>query len=456
MSLSLVAGCAVVALVAGCTPDAPPDPGPTPTPSGAPPASATLTPGPDDWPTYHRDNARSGVAPHLAPLGRLTTAWQARLDGAVYGQPLVVGDAVFAATEHDTIYALDRATGQVRWSLHVGSPMRGADLPCGNIDPLGITSTMAYDAASGQLFALAELTGGQHLLFGVDAATGAVRLRRPVEPPKGDPVAHQQRSALTVLSGRVYIAYGGLFGDCSRYVGSVVSVPTVGDGPATSWAVPTSREGGIWAPGGAAVLGDRLFYAVGNGESTGRYDGSDAVVALTPDLRFADRFTPREWADDNASDLDLGSMTPALVGGWLYTQGKRGTGYLVEADRLGGIGGQVATRQGCAAFGSAAVDGATVYLPCADAPRAISVDAAGRITERWRAPVPAAGSPAVGGGAVWVVDDEDGVLYALDPRSGAVRERITVGRTPHFASPTLVGDRAYVGTLTGVVAVAGA
>src|SRR3954471_13631080 len=44
-----------------------------------------------DWTTYHHDNARSGVATGLAPLGTLSHAWSATLDGAVYGQPLVVG-----------------------------------------------------------------------------------------------------------------------------------------------------------------------------------------------------------------------------------------------------------------------------------------------------------------------------------------------------------------------------
>src|SRR6266496_3296277 len=69
-----------------------------------------------DWPTYHRDNARTGDAVDLAPLGTLGVAWQATLDGAVYGQPLVVGGQILAATENDTVYALDPATGAVRWS----------------------------------------------------------------------------------------------------------------------------------------------------------------------------------------------------------------------------------------------------------------------------------------------------------------------------------------------------
>jgi outer membrane protein assembly factor BamB len=64
------------------------------------------------------------------------------------------------------------------------------------------------------------------------------------------------------------------------------------------------------------------------------------------------------------------------------------------------------------------------------------------------------GSPVVGGGAVWVVDP-NGTLSALDQQTGTVREQVSLGAVPHFASPTLVGDHAYVGTMAGVVAVSG-
>ena len=75
---------------------------PAPTSSPAP-LSAT------DWPTYHRDAARTGAAPAQPAAGPLSIAWQRHLDGAVYGQPLVVGNLVIAATEGDTVYGLDRA-----------------------------------------------------------------------------------------------------------------------------------------------------------------------------------------------------------------------------------------------------------------------------------------------------------------------------------------------------------
>jgi len=71
----------------------------------------------------------------------------------------------------------------------------------------------------------------------------------------------------------------------------------------------------------------------------------------------------------------------------------------------------------------------------------------------WHAAVPAGGAPVVGGGVVWAIDYYAGVLYTLRPGTGAVRHRLNLGDVPHFASPTLSGDRAYVGTMSGVFAV---
>jgi polyvinyl alcohol dehydrogenase (cytochrome) len=221
-----------------------------------------------------------------------------------------------------------------------------------------------------------------------------------VEPPHGEAIAHQQRGALTLLDGWVYIPYGGLNGDCGHYLGSVVAASTTGDAPLRTYAIPTTREGGIWAPGGGLAVGGNLWYTVGNGESTSVYDGSDAVIALSPTLELIDRFAPTVWAADNTDDLDLGSMSPTLVGSYVYAAGKRGVGYVLPTDHLGGIGGQVAQLPVCKAFGGAAVSGDTVYVPCSDGLRAVRIATSGTPSLLWHAMAGARGSPGVGGGAV--------------------------------------------------------
>jgi outer membrane protein assembly factor BamB len=52
--------------------------------------------------------------PNLLPLHN---AWNAAMDATVYGQPLVFDGRVFAATENNTVYALDAHDGHVLWSV---------------------------------------------------------------------------------------------------------------------------------------------------------------------------------------------------------------------------------------------------------------------------------------------------------------------------------------------------
>ena len=195
--------------------------------------------------------------------------------------------------------------------------------------------------------------------------------------------------------------------------------------------------------------------AVGNGASGpgDRYDHSDSVLRIAPDGTLLDSFSPTSWAQDNASDADLGSQGPALVGPWVFSAGKSGTAYLLRRDHLGGIGGQVSSRHLCVSFGGTAVAGDTVYVPCTDGLRAVRVDAHGRMTVLWHASGSVTGSPVLGGGRVWSLDPDSGVLYALDPHSGRVRGQVAVGPTSRFATPALSGRQVLVPTLAGLAIV---
>jgi hypothetical protein len=413
------------------------------------------------WPEYGQNAARTGIAADLPAAGPLSQRWAAQLDGAVYGQPLVVGGTVIAATENDTVYALNESTGTVTWRTHLGSPVPLSSLSCGNIDPLGITGTPVYDQNNGLVYAVAETTGYHHVLFGVAVSNGAIRVQREIPVP-GDPAAFQQRPGLAIDGGRVYAAFGGLFGDCGQYIGMVVGVPLSGTGALVSWHTPTSREGAVWGIAGPVTgpSGD-LWVSTGNGAAgPGQpYDGSDSVNRLTPNLARVNFFAPATWAQDNASDLDLGSTQPVIAAGnSTFIMGKRGVGYLLTTSSMGGIGGQLAARSICPAFGAGAVSGSTVYEPCDGGLAAIAVSAAQRtISVLWRGPGDGNGSPSIGGGAVWVASTSSGTLYELNPANGAVRSRIGIGGgLPHFPSVSLAGGTAFVGTLDGVVAVNGA
>src|SRR5947207_2425110 len=78
--------------------------------------------------------------------------------GNVYAQPLYIDDGpggrptIIAATESNNVYALDAVDGSVIWQRNVEAPVPLANLPCGNIDPNGITGTPVIDLGSRSLF----------------------------------------------------------------------------------------------------------------------------------------------------------------------------------------------------------------------------------------------------------------------------------------------------------------
>jgi hypothetical protein len=405
---------------------------------------------------YHADLARTGHIANAPNPQALTSLWKQPLDGAVYAEPLVINGHVLVATEHDTLYSLDAQTGQVEWKTNVGTPVPLNDLPCGNIDPLGITGTPVYDPQTGLVFAVAEVQGPGHILVGLDVSTGIVKVRRLVDPPGADPQPLQERAALALAGGRVYVAYGGLAGDCGDYHGFVVASNTDGTGDLLTFQVPTTREGGIWTPPGP-VIDDQgnLYVSVGNGEATsGDWDHSDSVLRLSPTLQLEDGFAPQSWPSDNASDADLGSMAPVLLpDGYIFADGKLGQGYLVRADHLGGVGGQLQTLSVCRSYGGAAVSGAAFFLPCTDGVRQLTLTVQGQVALGWHAQQQITGSPIIGGQTIYSLDPGGGVLYALDAATGQVRATLKIGAAPRFATPTLSQTTLFIGTLTGVVAV---
>src|SRR5947209_5515812 len=180
----------------------------------APPAGASArASAAGDWPTFQANDARTGVAPGARSFHALHRRFARRLDGQVYGQPLIAGGRVYVATENNSVYAFTTAGAQV-FRHHFGRPVPKSDLPCGNIDPTGITGTPAI---SGNRLYAVTFSGHRHVLVAVDTNTGAVRMQKRLDPP--NPIVQQERGALLVFHGRVYVPYGGLDGDCGPYRG---------------------------------------------------------------------------------------------------------------------------------------------------------------------------------------------------------------------------------------------
>ncbi len=352
---------------------------------------------------YHADAARSGnfVLPDLTvdrargihPDG----GFHAQIEGHVYAQPLFSrgsgsggGGLVLIATESNVVYALDGASGKTVWRQALGKPVPRVALPCGNIDPLGITGTPAIDPRGQALYLDAMLQGPDgptHRLFGLSLRDGTVLPGWPIDVAAGlhrqglDFAARNQneRGALLILGDTVYVPYGGHFGDCASYHGWVVGAKLGGNHALTSWHVP-AQAGGIWAPAGISSDGASLFVATGNTMDTRQWSAGEAVIRLPPDLKFSgqprDYFAPSDWRALDDRDADLGGVAPVefAVSGMplVLTLGKDGKAYLLDGRHLGGIGGALAQAE----VSPRAIRTAIAMFPLGDA-EAIAFEGAG-------------------------------------------------------------------------------
>jgi outer membrane protein assembly factor BamB len=451
-----VGAAALLVAAVGCTSSAtttsPAPVSPATTTSPAPVSSATVSPSAAsaaaaDWPTYDRTAERSGVSVSSPALVAVRQSWAVSVDGAVYAQPLVVGSEVIVVTENDSVYALSASNGAMLWTRHLASPVT-AGLPCGNIDPSGITGTPVADPATGRLWVVtftAQPTY-QHTLWELDLATGQTGWQRPVDVSGSDPRAQQQRGALTLLGSRVYVPFGGLDGDCSDYKGRVAGAPVSGSGSVVSFTTPNQRQAGIWAPAGESVRDGSLYVATGNGMPYDQVDDSDSVLRLSPGLAVQDRFTPANFAALSSGDLDLGSTAPALLpDGLIFQIGKQGTGYVLDGSRLGGTGGEVASSDLCeGGFGGDAVDGSTVVFSCYTSLRAIKVTPTAGIHILWSVTSYAAGPPIIAGGVVWDVS-RAGLLSGFRLSDGkSVFSTTTAPVATDFPSLSASGPRLIV------------
>ena len=475
-----------------------PPPGGETTAPGAGAGAQLSSPGAAAVLQHHNDAQRSGVYTDAsltrAALGamRQDTAFSASLQGAVYAQPLYWDagpggqDRLIVATQQNELIAFDPITGARIWSRVLAAPAARSELPCGNIDPLGVIGTPVIDAARGILFADAMVAGARHRLFAVSLADGSV-LGGAFDLDLGvsgfNSKVQNQRGALALVDGILYVPYSGHFGDCGNYAGWVVGIDLSGAKPPAAYR--TGHGGGIWAMGGVAAMGGSLFVATGNTIGLTNWNGGEAILKLAPGPSFsgapADYYTPVNWLDLDNSDTDIGTAgaLPFDVGGAHYvaTLGKDGRLHLADRDNLGGQGGGVAAPQ--------VANGVVITAPTVigtPSGTILAFPASGRscpagsgngfvalkivagtplaISTAWCAAVSGRGSPiasTTGSGAesiIWQVGaGGDNALHAFNAETGeALYTSPQLGSLQRFNAPIIAKGRVYVAGNSAVYA----
>jgi PQQ enzyme repeat len=296
--------------------------------------------------------------------------------GNVYAQPLYIeggpgGKAmIIVATESNNVYALDAMDGSIIWERNVGPPVSAGDLCNPKFDPVGVTGTPVVDLASRALFldAMTTSDGGQtvkHLILSLNVDTGDINPGWPVDVEATASYngvnfiaeIQQQRPALGIVGGILYVGYGSMRDACA-YHGWLVGVPINNPTSVTAWAAATAagtHGGAIWGVGGIASDGKNPFVTTGNTWNTGgSWSGGEAVIRFQPGPIFSgsptDYWAPTNWHDLDNADLELGGCGPLLVDApgatpshLIVALGKDGYAYLLDRDNLGGVSSPIAS-----------------------------------------------------------------------------------------------------------------
>ncbi len=404
-----------------------------------------------------------------ASLAAARVAWTADLGGAVFGQPVVADGLVIAATESNRVVALNAQNGQLAWSASLGAPLTNVAsvAGCGNIDPLGITSTPVIDPATGTVYVVGEIAdangGVHHQLEGLSVTTGAVTLSENVDPPlpAGEPAVNLlQRAGLALANGRVYIGYGGNYGDCGQYHGWLVGVEAAGPPQLVSFEVASDGEGGaIWQSGGAPAIdaNGNLYVSTGNANPDPPEGGPDQKSYTESVVKLSPALVPLAAFKDTVAggDEDLSTGNPVLLpGGAVFSVGKTDIGYVLNGASLTRAA-SIPDVCGSDPDGGPAYDAVTnrIFVPCRDG----GIQVVNLSTDTLGPRLQGANSaPILIGSQLWAAQYPDGTVTEFNTATGAQMQVISASTSiPNFASPSTALGLLLIGTDTGVTAFTG-
>jgi hypothetical protein len=352
--------------------------------------------------TFHNDNGRTGanlneniLTPSNVKPATFGKLFNYAVDGYVYAQPLYVSglnipsqgihNAVFVATEHNTVYCFDADSNSgtnsgVLWQVNLGpsAPCPVDGFRFAAITPeVGITGTPVIDPVSQTLYVDAfTFENGTyfHRIHALNLLDGSEKPFSPAVVATSVPgngtgssggvlpfqaIQELQRSALTLAGGVVYAAYAGYTDTAASdpFHGWIIgfdagNLQVLSDHIFVSTPNGTigqygaiAGEGGIWMGNGgiAADSQTNLYFATGDGNFDGNTEFGDSIIKLstTNGLSVADYFTPYNQQYYRTNDIDVGSggvmLPPDQSGPYphlIVAGGKPQYTYLLNRDQM--------------------------------------------------------------------------------------------------------------------------
>lgn len=418
-----------------------------------------------DWPIFGREPGRSNSS--AAPTGidarnvASLRRQQVRLDGTVDASAIYLHEVQVKGQAHDVFFvtttygktvAIDANDGSVLWEY----------TPPGYQSLAGTyritTATPAADSDREFIYAASPDGHIQKLAIADGHSVWSTAITRL---PEREKIA----AALNFFAGRVIATTGGYIGDRPPYQGHVAILDGASGRLLHAWNALCSDRTELFEPrscpaSGAAIWGragavidpgsGEIFVATGNGHWDGRTNWGDAALALDSDLtRLVGNYTPANTEELDAGDRDLGSTSPALLGGGLLAQGgKDGRIRLLSVEGMRGPaahrGGEVhvvSTPSGGDLFTAPAVlhDRSSTWLLAADnGGTAAWILQSGRLVQKWHNSQ-AGTSPVIAGGLLYVYDPGGG-LRVYEPDTGRQIADLDCGEG-HWNSPIVVHGR---------------
>jgi hypothetical protein len=348
--------------------------------------------------TYKSDNLRTGLNNQETALTAQTVGSSAfsllqtvTVDEQVNAQPLIVPNVAvqghgthtvaYVATENNTVYALDAASGAVLLSRNLGTPVPASAIPGGvcnkNSGVVGIDSTPVIDPQAALLYVITYTEeSGQpvYRLHALALATLADTVASQIVSATGiltngsayafDPATTRQRPALLLANSTLYAGFGS-FCDHNRTTsrGWVLGwqagtlTPLAGNTLINRLASAPKNFflTSVWMSGAglAADPAGNIYAVTANSDASGNTYNSvtnpaESVLKLSADLTsILDYFTPG-GAKNGAPELDIRDrdfgaggvmLLPAQHGSipnLAVAAGKVGLMYLLNQNQLGG------------------------------------------------------------------------------------------------------------------------
>ncbi len=333
---------------------------------------------------------------HAKNVADLKLSWAFAFPNAsrARSQPTILGNTLFTASQHGTVYALDRATGCIRWTFQADNEIRSA-LTIG-YDENKQANRLYFSDFHAQVYALDLNTRKLAWKIKADA--------HPAATITGSLSLYKDRLIVPISSLEIVSAIDTAY-ECCTFRGAVMAIDAE-DGQEiwkTLTISETPKPSGknkmgvtILAPSGAPVWSrptidaKREMVYVGTGENYTRPTSgtSDAIIAMslaTGEIQWVQQCIPKDaWngacsipnhpncPDNTGPDADFGAppMLVTSAGKDLLIAGqKSGDVYALDPDNKGAIVWQKVVGRGGIMGGvhfGMATDKSTLYVPIND------------------------------------------------------------------------------------------